>query len=69
MDILTVTAPQPAQLPFGLFVRRLQVTVTAWFQRARQRRQLAALSARQLDDIGITREQAASEAAKPFWRE
>ena len=33
----------------------------------RQRRQLATLSNRQLADIGITREQAVAEAARPFW--
>lgn len=39
-----------------------------WRQRARQRRQLATLSDRQLDDIGISRAQADCESAKPFWR-
>ena len=33
----------------------------------RQRRQLATLSNSQLADIGITREQAQTEAARPFW--
>ena len=33
----------------------------------RQRRQLATLSNKQLADIGITREQALTEAARPFW--
>ncbi len=33
----------------------------------RQRRQLATLSNKQLADIGITREQALIEAARPFW--
>ena len=32
-----------------------------------QRRQLATLSDNQLADIGITREQALIEAARPFW--
>ncbi len=39
-----------------------------WFQRARQRRALAELDDRQLDDIGISREQAQREAAKRFWQ-
>ncbi len=45
-----------------------------WFSVARQvfgilqqRRQLATLSDNQLADIGITREQALIEAARPFW--
>lgn len=33
----------------------------------RQRRQLATLSNSQLADIGITRDQAMTEAARPFW--
>ncbi|MDA1088753.1 MAG: DUF1127 domain-containing protein [Proteobacteria bacterium] len=33
----------------------------------RQRRRLARLSDTQLADIGITREQAMTEAARPFW--
>lgn len=33
----------------------------------RQRRQLVKLSEGQLADIGITREQARTEAARPFW--
>ncbi|KIC46947.1 hypothetical protein RA28_04285 [Ruegeria sp. ANG-S4] len=34
---------------------------------ARQRRALARLDARALEDIGVTREQAQSEAARPMW--
>ncbi len=33
----------------------------------RQRRQLVTLSNKQLADIGISREQAVAEAARPFW--
>lgn len=39
-----------------------------WQERAVQRAQLAALSDRELNDMGISRVQQASEAAKPFWR-
>jgi len=38
-------------------------------QRARLRHELARLDARQLRDIGCTREDLEIEAAKPFWRE
>lgn len=38
-----------------------------WFQRSRQRRALAELDDRLLDDIGITRSMAQQEATKPFW--
>ena len=43
--------------------------VSQWQARAWQRRQLAALSAEQLSDIGISRAAALEEAAKPFWCE
>jgi uncharacterized protein YjiS (DUF1127 family) len=39
-----------------------------WQRRAAQRRALVALSDYELKDIGISRADAASEAAKPFWR-
>jgi len=40
-----------------------------WHARKRQRRTLLELTPAQLDDIGITREAALEEAAKPFWRD
>jgi uncharacterized protein YjiS (DUF1127 family) len=43
-------------------------TVGAWFERRRQRRALAELDDRLLDDVGLSREQARCEAAKPFWK-
>ncbi len=42
--------------------------IAAWQARARQRRELAQLDARELKDIGISRAQAEAEAAKPFWQ-
>ncbi|PLX45811.1 MAG: hypothetical protein C0605_00385 [Hyphomicrobiales bacterium] len=39
-----------------------------WHDRARQRRQLAALTMAQLDDIGLSPSAADFEADKPFWR-
>ncbi|WP_170460446.1 DUF1127 domain-containing protein [Ruegeria arenilitoris] len=42
-----------------------------WFQRrlaaAHQRRELARLDDRALQDIGITRSEALTEASRPFW--
>lgn len=38
-----------------------------WYDRARQRRQLADMDARMLDDIGVSRHQAIAEARKPGW--
>ena len=43
-------------------------TAIAWYERAHQRRQLAALSREQLRDIGVTYEDAMAEAVKPFWQ-
>jgi uncharacterized protein YjiS (DUF1127 family) len=42
-------------------------TLRTWIQRHRQRQRLASLSLRMLKDVGITPEQAAREARKPFW--
>ncbi|MGB0721007.1 MAG: DUF1127 domain-containing protein [Gammaproteobacteria bacterium] len=39
-----------------------------WVQRHRQRRRLTRLDERLLADIGVSRQQARAEAAKPFWR-
>jgi len=39
-----------------------------FYQRAVQRRRLAAMDDRMLQDIGISRVDALREAAKPFWR-
>ena len=43
--------------------------LVGWYERARQRRQLARLDDRLLRDIGLNRIDAAREADKPFWRE
>ena len=43
-------------------------TVRIWMARSRQRNELAELNNYLLDDIGVTREEALREAAKPFWR-
>ncbi|WP_299024502.1 DUF1127 domain-containing protein [uncultured Sulfitobacter sp.] len=43
--------------------RTLRETVTLWSSR----RALAALSAEQLDDIGISRADATAEARRPVW--
>ncbi|HTD16527.1 MAG TPA: DUF1127 domain-containing protein [Chthoniobacterales bacterium] len=38
-------------------------------ERYRQRRQLMEMDDRQLNDVGITREQAIKEARKPVWQD
>jgi uncharacterized protein YjiS (DUF1127 family) len=42
--------------------------VSACAERSAQRRALAELDGHRLRDIGVSRTQAAAEAAKPFWR-
>jgi uncharacterized protein YjiS (DUF1127 family) len=42
--------------------------VRVWRERRRARRQLAAMSERELQDIGICRAEIANEIGKPFWR-
>jgi uncharacterized protein YjiS (DUF1127 family) len=39
-----------------------------WQDRAAQRRRLAVMDDRMLDDIGVNRGEAMREARKPFWR-
>ncbi len=52
-----------ARLPLAILE-----TLLVWQERDRQRRHLAALDDRLLRDIGISRADAAREAAIPFWR-
>ncbi len=42
--------------------------VTTWRRRLRQRDELMKLDERLLDDIGVSRGDAAAEWRKPFWR-
>lgn len=43
-------------------------TLGLWLERISQRRALAALDDRTLQDIGLSRSTAVGEAEKPFWR-
>ncbi|MCQ4312227.1 DUF1127 domain-containing protein [Pseudomonas stutzeri] len=49
-------------------LRRLLQLLRLWQQRARTRRQLAALDDRQLADVGISHSERMDELTKPFWR-
>lgn len=48
-------------------LRRGLALLAVWQRRARSRGQLARLDDRMLRDMGIRREDARSEASKPFW--
>ena len=52
-----------ARLPLAIME-----TLLVWQERGQQRRHLAALDDRLLSDMGISRADAAREAALPFWR-
>ncbi len=52
-----------ARLPLAILK-----TLLVWQERDQQRRHLAALDDRMLRDIGVSRADAAREAAVPFWR-
>ena len=43
-------------------------TVLLWQERASQRHHIAGLDERSLKDVGLSRADADSEAAKPFWQ-
>lgn len=42
-------------------------TALGWYDRQRERRQLAGLDERMLKDIGISRDLVEAETRKPFW--
>jgi uncharacterized protein YjiS (DUF1127 family) len=48
--------------------KELKHLLSRWLQKRRQRRALSQLTDSELRDIGITRYDAAKEAAKPFWK-
>jgi uncharacterized protein YjiS (DUF1127 family) len=50
-------------------LRRAGAVLREWRRRSRDRRDLAALDARALLDIGLSRADAEFIANKPFWRE
>jgi len=52
----------------GDAARWLLALARTWQTRARQRREVAWLTARDLADIGVTRAQVQAELSKPFWR-
>jgi uncharacterized protein YjiS (DUF1127 family) len=51
----------------GLFTQ-LRRTLHVWRERARQRRELARWTDRELHDVGLSWSDVVREAEKPFWR-
>ena len=61
----------PLRNPGGFVLAGIEAilaTVRLWRERGRARRQLAAMSERELQDMGICRSEIANEIAQPFWR-
>ena len=67
-EIHHATWPTDAVRGAAVWLRRLWASLSSWQARATQRRALAALDHRLLRDVGLTRDQAAAESKKPFWR-
>ncbi len=67
-----LAAPGGSLQGYGGAIRRAAVrtadALLAWAERARQRRLLATLDDRLLDDIGLSRADVSRESDKPFWR-
>ena len=52
----------------GNLIEKITGTVKTWQARSRQRKQLALLDERLLEDVGLTQAEVQHEIAKPFWR-
>lgn len=61
------TRPVGRQAKTGLVFRVVDLMLT-WSDRMRQRRHLAELDDRLLQDIGISRADIETEISRPFWR-
>ena len=68
MSTLTLSYQRHTQHSLRTSLGRLPGLLIVWYQRARQRHQLAQLDDRALLDIGVSRALAQAEANKPFWQ-
>lgn len=68
MSTLTLNYQGPTDRSWQPSAGHLSAIFKVWFQRARQRQQLAQLTDRELRDIGVSLAEAYSEATKPFWQ-
>jgi uncharacterized protein YjiS (DUF1127 family) len=67
--LIKIAAPAPVWVdwPWPDWIYAMLRRIGRMIDRHRQRRMLVELSDHRLTDIGVTREQAVREAAKPFW--
>lgn len=65
---LRIPASRPVAFYLASHVRAAARTVCTWRARTRQRRALAHLDGRLLQDVGITHAARSHEIIKPFWQ-
>lgn len=61
-------APSPDRRSFPRVTWLCRHLLARWYDRHRQRRDLAEIDDRLLRDLGLTREDVRRECAKSFWR-
>jgi uncharacterized protein YjiS (DUF1127 family) len=60
---------RPFLISLLAIVRSMLMLLAAWRQNSRDQRQLAAMSDRELQDIGVCRGEVAGRVSRPFWPE
>ena len=64
----TLSITQAAFTQPQITVIKAMTTLQRWMDRHSERKQLAQLDDHILQDLGLTRGQAITEASKPFWK-
>lgn len=62
---ILVVAGEPGERRLGHYIL---FTLALWHHRCRSRRHLAALDDRELDDVGLSRDERCAECQKRFWQ-
>jgi len=60
---------RPFLISLLAIVRSMLMLLAAWRQNSRDQRQLAAMSNRELQDVGVCRGEVAGRVSRPFWPE
>jgi len=72
-EAATIYSRLPANPPTGAYAalvhscRKIFATLSGWSLRSQRRQDLSQLNAHLLNDIGVSQEEATSEARKWFW--
>ncbi len=67
MDIAAMTFAAVERVE--AFASNIKTGVKTWIRRSHDRRQLAMMNERMLDDIGLSRHEVRAEVAKYFWQQ